>query len=251
MTKPAGTTIPDELSLPEMLRVMDVARTLRKERETVVREFNREQTRQMLRERMLRTTALTGEELTEAEVDAALALYFDNLHTFTPPPPGLSTLLAHAWVRRRIVATLVALAGMIALLGWWLWPRPVDPRSEVYEIRIVSGGERQSGVDRYFTDEQGTREPAYYVIVEALTPDGRILPRRIRNAETGQTETVTTWAERVPAAVYERIKADKQVDGVLDETLFAVKRAGIDEPAIVLPGEDGTPIPRGGQITDW
>lgn len=251
MAEHLSSTTEDELSLQEMLRVMDVARTLRKERETVARQFNREQTRQVLRERMLQTTSITGERLTEAEVDAALEQYFDNLHTFTSPPPGLSTLLAHAWVSRRTLGVLLSLLAVIGLLTWWLWPRPVDPRSEVYEVHIVSGAGRQSGVDRYFTDEEGTRQPAYYVIVQALTPDGEPLPRRIRNAETGQTQTVTTWAERVPAAVYERIKADKQRDGVLDETLFAVKRAGTAELEIVLPGEYGNPIPRGGQITDW
>lgn len=251
MAEDRSTAAEHELSLQEMLRVMDVARTLRKERETIVRHFNHEQTRQMLRERMLQTSAITGEQLSETEVDAALQQYFDNLHTFTPPPPGLSTLLAHAWVNRRALAVLLTLLAAVGLLTWWLWPRPVGPRHEVYEVRIVSGAERQSGVDRYFTDEQGTRQPAHYVIVEAVTPDGKVLPRKIRNAETGRIETVITWAERVPEAVYERIKADKQRDGVLDEVLFAVKRAGTIELEIVLPGEDGTPIPRGGQITDW
>jgi len=251
MAEDLSTTPEHELSLQEMLRVMDVARTLRKERETVALQFNQEQTRQMLRERMLQTSSITGEQLTEIEVDAALDQYFDNLHTFTPPPPGLSTLLAHAWVRRKILGVLLAAVTAIALLTWWLWPRPADPRSEVYEVRIVSGADRQSGIDRYFTDEQGTRQPAYYLIVQAVTPDGEILPRRIRNAETGQIETVTTWGERVPAAVYERIKSDKQIDGVLDETPFAVKRAGTTELEIVLPDETNTPISRGGQITDW
>jgi hypothetical protein len=241
---------PDELSLQEMLRVMDVARTLRKERETVAREFNRDETRLVLRERMLKTTAITGEKLTEAEVDAALELYFDNLHTFTPPPPGLSTFLAHAWVRRRILGWTLAWLAALGLLAWWLWPRPIDPRSEVYEVRIVTG-EQQSGVERYFTDEAGTRQPAHYVVVQAVAPDGEILPRRIRNSETGRTHTVSTWAERVPAVVFERIKQDKQSDGVLDETLFAVKQEGTDDLEVVLPGEDGRPIQRGGQITDW
>lgn len=250
MAEDVSSTAEHELSLQEMLRVMDVARTLRKERETVARQFNREQTRQVLRERMLQTSSITGEQLTEAEVDAALEQYFDNLHTFTPPPPGVSTLLAHAWVRRWRLGVLLAVVAALGVLTWWLWPRPVDPRNEVYEVRIVNGA-NQSGVDRYFTDEEGTRQPAYYLIVQAIAPDGEPLPRRIRNAETGQIETVTTWAERVPAAVYERIRADKQRDGVLDETLFAVKRAGTTELDVVLSGEDGSPIQRGGQITEW
>lgn len=246
-----SATTTDDLSLQEMLRVMDVARTLRKERETVAKEFSRAETRAVLRERMLQTTAITGEELTEAEVDSALDLYFDNLHTFRPPQSGLSTTLAHAWIRRRPIGCLVLCLALLGLLAWWLWPRPVDPLMEAYEVRIVSGSDQPSGIDRYFTDEQGTREPAFYVIVHAVTPDGKVLPRRIRNAETGRTQTVSTWAERVPQQVYERIKADKQADGVLDETLFAVKTLGEPDLQVVLKGESDAPVKRTSQISSW
>ena len=248
---PDETTTTEELSLQETLRVMDVARALRKERETVAHEFSRDETRNALRDRLRQTTEITGEELTEADIDAALDAYYDNLHTFRPPPPGVSTFFAHLWVRRGLVFGIVCLLAAIGLSIWWMRPQPIDPLTEAYEVRIVGGGGQQSGIDRYFTDENGTRAPAYYVIVQAITTDGDVLPRRIRNAETGETETVTTWAERVPEVVYERIKNDKQVDGVLDETLFAVKRAGEADMEIVIPGEESQPIHRGGQITDW
>lgn len=241
----------DDLSLQDMLRVMDVARTLRKERETVSREFSRDEQRSLLRTRLLQTTAITGEPLTDADVEAALDLYFDNLHTFRPPPPGLSTLLAYAWVERRTVAVGLLLLGLSTGLVWWMWPQAVDPLTEAFEVRIVSGTGQQSGIDRYFTDDAGTRAPAFYVIVQAMTPDGQLLSRPIRNAETGQWETVSTWAERVPADVYERIRADKQADGVLDETLFAVKRPGSIDWDMVLRGPDGQPIARGSQLTRW
>ena len=82
-------------------------------------------------------------------------------------------------------------------------------------------------------------------------PDGKVLRRRIRNAETGKTQTVSTWAERVPQAVYERIQSDKQSDGVLDETLFAVKKPGEPDLEVVLKGESNEPVQRTSQITKW
>ena len=45
-------TKPTDLPLAEMLRIMDVARTLRQEREIAQEQFNREEARQLLRQRL-------------------------------------------------------------------------------------------------------------------------------------------------------------------------------------------------------
>jgi hypothetical protein len=123
--------------------------------------------------------------------------------------------------------------------------------NESYEVHIVSGPNEKSGIDRYFEDAQGKRVSGYYVIVEARDAGGNPLPRRIRNAETQQIEQVTRWAERVPQEVYDRIKADKKSDGVLNETLFAVKQRGYQGEEIKLVGSDNQPLSRLGQITKW
>ena len=93
--------------------------------------------------------------------------------------------------------------------------------NEAYEVRVVSNPQAKSGIDRYYTDHGGKRVSGFYRIVAAQAADGRVLSRPITNAESGKTETVQTWGELVPDEVWRRIKADKQADGILDETLFA------------------------------
>ncbi|MCA9025463.1 MAG: hypothetical protein KDA86_09650 [Planctomycetaceae bacterium] len=314
-------TIAHELSLHDMLRVMDIARALRKEQETVEREFNRVETSALLRDKLLASAETMGSIVTPDEVDAAIELYFDNLHTFHEPPPGLSRWLAHAYIWRGRIALTACVLLFFGLSGWWLLVSPSGPFSsagrtsraiaadsseieramasiramskqaqvqeeiqsleqeaqvaqaagdvdrldelrrrltqiearlqEEYELRIVSGEGQQSGVDRYFTDEQGTRTSGYYVIVQAKSASGEVLTRNILNSETGREDRVSVWAERVPEAVYNRIRDDKQADGILNETLFAVKRRGEVEEQIVFAGDDGMPLTRDAQITRW
>ena len=121
--------------------------------------------------------------------------------------------------------------------------------AEEFEVRIVTDPNSKSGIDRYFNDSSGKRVSGYYLIVQAHTADGRVLPRAIHNVETGQAETVSIWGEYVPDEVWERIKADKKSDGILDETLFAVKQRGELTPQIVMNGVAKEGVRR--QITKW
>ena len=66
----------ESLSLSEMMRIMDVATEIRTQRETIEKEFAVDETKRLLREKLLKTTAITGERVTEAEVDAAIEAYF-------------------------------------------------------------------------------------------------------------------------------------------------------------------------------
>jgi len=112
-------TRPTDLPLAEMLRIMDVARTLRQEREIAQEQFNREEARALLRQRLKASTEITGSQVTEAEIDAAIESYFNNLHTYRDPPWGVQVFLAHLYVRR--VQVLVLLFAMTALaVGLWL-----------------------------------------------------------------------------------------------------------------------------------
>ena len=115
---PAPTT-GNDLSLGEMLRIMDVARTLRKERDIAAEQFNRDEARALLRKKLLESKEITGDEFTEAEVEAALDQYFNNLHTYRDPPAGLSVLLAHLYVRRTLVFTVLLVAALFVL--WRIW----------------------------------------------------------------------------------------------------------------------------------
>jgi hypothetical protein len=102
-----------------------------------------------------------------------------------------------------------------------------------------------------FTDAEGKRLSGYYLIVEARKSDGTTVRRPVHNSETGRDEEVTTWAERVPEEVYNRLAKDKRDDGILDETTFAVKRRGFPEEEVKMPGSDGRPLTRTAQITAW
>lgn len=339
----AKPTTQPQLSLDEMLRVMDVATELRKQRETVEKEFAIDETKAMLRERLLAATSITGERVSETEVDTAISQYFDTLHTFREPPASFETTLAHLYVRRgQLSVTLVFLLAL-AGVGWYMLhttagsisrtlrgsrqavrqasspadlakrlqdnarqraaeletsvremterirsvaresgltdeidrlvgeldvaARQADVKSltdlnqrmttlldqlnEAYEVRIVSGANEKSGIDRFQPQDQGGAISGYYVIVEARDASGHVLTRSIPNAEDDRVEQVTRWAERVPKAVYDRIKADKKADGLLDETLFAVKQRGFQNEEVKLVGPDGAPLSRLGQITKW
>jgi hypothetical protein len=117
-----------------------------------------------------------------------------------------------------------------------------------YEVRIVSRPGEPSGIDRYGSDG---RLSGYYVIVEAVRPDGTVLPRTIENAETQRTERVDKWGELVDEKVWQRLVADEKADGVIDERLFAEKLPGHYDERVVLDDGDGRPVAQRRQITRW
>lgn len=114
---------------------------------------------------------------------------------------------------------------------------------ERYAIRITGGKWR------YKNSDPSNR--SYYLIVEAIDGSGRKLSRVIRNEETGASESVTAWGERVPFAVYERVRRDKQAHGVVQQNEFGLKERGRLEPQVTLQSDDGVTLPRVGQITRW
>ncbi len=317
----ADAVPPLGMDLEEMLRILDVASELGREQEVVEREFNREQIKQRLRERLMETAQLTGEPLTELQADAAVDWYYDHLHQYQDPRPGFSLWLAHLYIRRHLIFGVLLSAILIGATIWALWLAPFAPFSaknirqqnldaaqqqidryvqsirsittspevlsrvdklknesrthydnaepeklepleqqleqmeqqlkEDFTITVVGGENQKSGFERNYEDEQGKRLSGYYLVVEARQADGTVLPRSIRNAETDTTETVSRWAERVPRAVYERLLADKQGDGVLDETVFAIKRRGETDIQMIMPAPDQMPLTREAQITRW
>lgn len=109
-----------------------------------------------------------------------------------------------------------------------------------YELRIVSDPRQQSGVWRH--KDGGGRN--HYIIVEAVDPDGRRLSLRVENEETRGTEIVKAFGIRVSEKVYERVKADKLDNGLIDEPLFGVKRRGVRDVEYRYPVA-------GGRITSW
>jgi hypothetical protein len=343
-TSPAVASAADA-SMHDMLRIMDVASALRRERETAENVLDVATAKAKLRERLLATASAAGEPVTAAEIDAAIEQYFRQQHEYRDPPAGWGRFWANVWVMRRSLAA-VAIVLAISVVGITMLasamgsqfrqppavpkvpapsaaatpvpqPQPVpqaappqpasalatvwakfqqdaaaaralcaddDARGRVqqvaaageaangaadlprlqkaaaelatliarldeeYTVTIVSRPGAQSGVDRY--DDRG-RLSGHYLIVEAIAADGRALPRSIKNAETQRTETVTKWGELVDAAVWQRVVADKQADGVVDDATFARKERGRFEETTVFEGSAGNPLRRGRQITRW
>ncbi len=110
----------EDLTIAETLRVMDVARQMRDQRETAEEMFRRDDLRIGLRNKLLKAARVSGDTVTEAEIDAAIAQYFENLHTYQDPAPGWKSMLAHLWVwRGRLLAG--ALFASLAVAGWWFF----------------------------------------------------------------------------------------------------------------------------------
>ncbi|MCW5696107.1 MAG: hypothetical protein KIS96_05135 [Bauldia sp.] len=110
-----------------------------------------------------------------------------------------------------------------------------------FDVRIVSRPGVLSGIDRY---PDGSDTPNYYLIVEAIGPDGEAIPRAITSEEDQRTRTVTMWGVRVPEAVYAAVEDDYFDDGIVNDTLVGEKERGD------LAIEWAKPV-LGGMITEW
>ena len=76
-----------------------------------------------------------------------------------------------------------------------------DLRQELllaYEIRIVSRPGEYSGIWRVPDVNPDARN--YYLIVEAVDADGRVIRRKVRNEEDGRIYEVRKWGVRVDEA---------------------------------------------------
>ncbi len=111
----------ENLTLEETLRVMDVVREMRAQRETAEEMFRHDDIRSRLRNKLLRTANMAGDRVTEAEIDAAIDQYMDTVNAYADPKPGLRNFVAHCWVwRGRIMMGLTAMATAAASF-WFLF----------------------------------------------------------------------------------------------------------------------------------
>lgn len=113
----------------------------------------------------------------------------------------------------------------------------------VYEVRIVYGpNEVRSGVFRIPDDVPGARN--YYLIVEAVDPNGRLVDVPITSEENRRTERVTRWGQRVTEAEFRSVAEDKGDDQIIQNAVIGRKLAGYLSPAYSVE----TP---GGAILEW
>jgi Family of unknown function (DUF6384) len=234
-------------NLDEMLKILDAASALRKERELVQEQLSVEEYRARLRDRLLAAAAAAGDPVRPEEVEVAIDTYFDRLHAYEDPALTPAVALAHLYVRRWTIFVVLALASVVLFLGWMAF-RPPDPLKSQYTIEVVHDPGKKSGLHRYYKN----RHSGYYLIVEARDSAGRPVKLPIRDSEKDNVvRTVSRWAERVPKEVYDRIATDKRSDGRLDEFVFAVKQRGRAEPEVRMVGPEGRPLTRLGQILEW
>lgn len=99
---------------------------------------------------------------------------------------------------------------------------------QAYTLQIVSRPGERSGVWRIPDANRSAKN--YYIIVEPVGADGRILEVPVVNEETGKTERVSKWALRVEEKVFQRIAADKQDDGIIQDRVFGTKQRGQLKP---------------------
>jgi hypothetical protein len=113
---------------------------------------------------------------------------------------------------------------------------------EVYDIRVVQEQGVPSGVWRIPDINPDARN--YYLIVEAVGPDGRPIPMPVVSEETRKKDTVARWGVRVDQAVFDAIRRDKSDDGIIQNTKVAEKARGAAQPRWLIP------VPPGA-ITEW
>ena len=111
-----------------------------------------------------------------------------------------------------------------------------------YNLRIVGRSGVQSGFWTF--PEINTEATNYYVVVEAIDPEGKALSLPILNEENQETETVPMWGVRVPESVYRSVEADKRDDGIIQRNIVGIKQYGFLAVDYTLPVLGGT-------VTRW
>jgi anti-sigma-K factor RskA len=117
-----------------------------------------------------------------------------------------------------------------------------DRLRQRYTVRVINRSGERSGV--WTTPAVNTAATNFYLIVEAIDPDGRKVSLPIVNEENGETETVSTFGLRVPKSVYDAVAADKQDDGIIQGSDIGLKADGF------LDVDYSVPV-LGGAITRW
>jgi hypothetical protein len=109
---------PEQLSLPELIRIMDVATELRQEQEVVEEQLNLDQIKVRLRERLLEAARVAGDPVTAEQIDTAIEDYYDKLYSFEEPKWSLQVLLAKLYVHRITIVKWAIGIGALIGLAW-------------------------------------------------------------------------------------------------------------------------------------
>jgi hypothetical protein len=111
-----------------------------------------------------------------------------------------------------------------------------------YEVRVVSRPGETSGFWREPDVNRSARN--YYLVVEAVAPNGEALRLPITSEEDQRTRNVRAWGLRVDQPTFERAVADKQDDGIIQNNVLGRKRRGVLEREYTVPTT-------GAAVTEW
>ena len=111
-----------------------------------------------------------------------------------------------------------------------------------YAIRIVSRGDEYSGVFRIPDSNESARN--YYLIVEAVSPEGKVLPVTIISEEDQRTARTKIWGVRVPKSVFDSVSDDKRDDQIIQNAIIGAKARGDLDPKYSVQTS-------GGYILEW
>ena len=121
--------------------------------------------------------------------------------------------------------------------------RALDARLELqYDLKIVSRPGETSGFWRIPDANTGAQN--FYLVVEAIAPNGEALRLPIRNEENQRVERVRRWGLRVDEEAFRRVAADKRDDGIIQDDLVGAKRRGALEPEYSI-------ATTGAAVTEW
>ena len=84
----------------------------------------------------------------------------------------------------------------------------------------------------------------YYIVVEAIAPNGRALTVPVTNEEDGRIYNVTAWGIRVPQVTFESVARDKRDNGIIENRILGQKQRGELDPRYTMPV-------LGGAVTSW
>ncbi|MBI1211839.1 MAG: hypothetical protein GC190_10285 [Alphaproteobacteria bacterium] len=112
---------------------------------------------------------------------------------------------------------------------------------QTYELRIVSRPDEDTGIIRSPSDSDAEN---YYLIVEAIGADGRAMNMDIANEENERTYRRSMWGVRVSEEVFDRVRNDKNDDGIVENNILGQKLRGELQVRYNMPVLGGT-------ITRW
>jgi hypothetical protein len=183
-----------------------------------------------------------GPELRQAaEVPVELTAAYEAIDTISDDPAALELARAQLTAGEAAIAQGDYAAAREAIDKLETLERRLNLE---YEVRVVSRPGERSGVWRYYDDNGRSAARNYYLIVEAIAPDGEVLKLPITSEEDGRTRGVRAWGLRVDEETFNRVAADKNDDGIIQDNIVGRKRRGVLE-------REYTVATTGAAITEW